>query len=132
MSEMVTECWEFRVPSEQFHLVSAPMSDVEDFNRPQLQDAIRKLRKVHINAFNPFAFTANDLSKKESSFFLSRYLPAVTHERCVGLILLDGWETSDGACTEVLLAKRFSKPLFKYSETPENVYTIPFETEVPQ
>lgn len=116
---MVVERWEFFVPKREFFLVSAPMSDYEDFNRPALRRAIRSLKRTGINAYNPFAFTAGDLSDKDSSFFISRYIPLVTHPRCSGVVLLDGWEESHGALTEVLLAGRFGKPLLRLVECDE-------------
>lgn len=123
--ETVTEEWSFRVPAREFFLISAPMTGIENFNRPLLRRVTVCCGRTGINAYNPFAYTVNDLSKKDSSYFTSRYIPLVTHERCSGVIVLPGWQASDGATTEVLLAGRFDKPLLRYVEA-DNHATLEF------
>lgn len=109
------EEWFFRVPQREFYLVSSPMTGRPGLNLPVIRNVITKLGRTGIVAFNPFAYhEASSLIKQSPHFFTSQYIPVVAHPRCVGVIVLPGWEYSDGATREVVLAASFEKPQFAY------------------
>lgn len=122
------EEWFFPVPQREFYLVSSPMTGRPELNLPVIRDVITKLGRTGIVAFNPFAtYEASALLKYDDHFFTSQYIPVVAHPRCAGVIVLPGWELSDGATREVVLAASFEKPqlVYRVAIDPEDGHAQP-------
>lgn len=111
--KLVNEQWAFKVPEREFYLLATPMTGRPGLNLPLVRFWSAALGLSGIVAYNPFQRHHHEaLTKQEADYFTSQYMPLVTHPRCAGVIALPGWDESDGATTEIILAERFHKPQF--------------------
>jgi len=88
-------------PTDYFYL-SGPMRGIEDFNYPAFQEAAKILRGAGYNIVNPAENHdgRKDLPRHE---YFRQDIPQVV--RSAGVILLPGWEDSQGAQLEVAVAR---------------------------
>lgn len=80
--------------------IAGPMSGMERLNRPAFYEAAAKLRKHGHKAVNPFELGVED--GKEIRDYMKVDIPAMLE--CDGVALLPGWEKSQGARLEALMA----------------------------
>lgn len=80
--------------------IAGPMSGMERLNRPAFYEAAVKLRKHGHTAVNPFELGVED--GKEIRDYMKVDIPAMLE--CDGVALLPGWEKSQGARLEALMA----------------------------
>ena len=85
--------------------IAGPMSGIKDHNRPLFNMVAAELTEQSHSVLNP-ATIPDGLSQGQ---YMQICLPmvAVAHE----LVMLPGWEQSDGAYIEFLLAKKSGKTI---------------------
>jgi hypothetical protein len=99
--------------------LSGPMTGVEDFNRPQFQEAAAGLRKQGYTVIVPGEEETYDaaeaaawaLGKQKREFYLSRDIDWIQEVADV-VVVLPGWEESEGSKLEVLVAQAIGVPVF--------------------
>lgn len=95
--------------------LSGPMTGHEEFNFPHFNDVARKLRFLGFPVLNPADF-GSDGTHKEC---VARDLGLVAHADIV--VLLEGWEASKGAGTEIDVAIGLGIPLVRNDQFTEKV-----------
>lgn len=80
--------------------IAGPMSGMPRLNRPAFYEAATKLRKAGHKAVNPFELGVED--GKQIRDYMKVDIPAMLE--CDGVALLEGWEKSQGARLEALMA----------------------------
>lgn len=101
--------------------LSGPMSGYENFNRPAFDEAAANLRKAGFTVFVPGEHEEYDeaerasrtISKKKREFYMSRDLIWIL-EMADAVVVLPGWENSEGAKLEVAVAQQVGVPVFEY------------------
>lgn len=88
--------------------IAGPMSGIKDHNRPLFSMVAAELTEQGRSVLNP-ATIPDGLSQGQ---YMQIRLPmvAVAHE----LVMLPGWEQSDGAYIEFLLAKKSGKTIREF------------------
>lgn len=120
----------------EFYYLAGPMSNLPGFNFEAFHEAAEVLREQGYNLVNPAeldyeiarAVKANaNGSHRELTATLAEkglYTPTwaeclrrdieiVSNEKCVGVIVIDGWEESQGAQFETYVAYKLLKPVYK-------------------
>jgi dATP/dGTP diphosphohydrolase/uncharacterized protein DUF4406 len=91
--------------------LSGPMTGYADWNYPAFNCAAKTLRGQGHDVFNP-AENDNGSSGKPREFYLRIDVKAVADAEAV--VVLPGWERSEGASLEVHIAKHLAMPVFTY------------------
>lgn len=107
---------------------AGPMRSVPEFNHPAFNNATFLLRSMGHDVFNPAEHDVSqgfdtqglsgDLAEAASRGFslrmaLSADLRWLT-ENAEGVVLLEGWEYSKGACAEVVTAQALGLPVWEF------------------
>ena len=101
--------------------LSGPMTGIEDFNRPAFEAAAAKLRASGWTVIVPGDGEEYDaaeraalaLSRKKLQFYLSRDIDYIQEVADV-LVVLPGWEESEGSKLEVLVAQSIGVPIWSF------------------
>lgn len=120
----------------KFWYLGGPMTGHTSFNFPEFDRIAGILRDQAYPIVSPSEFEHESVRSKllESNGeddriapwadCLARDLVIISHPRCVGVILIPGWETSSGARLESAVADGLNKPLFIYEENPLSLTQI--------
>ena len=79
--------------------IAGPMSGIEDFNFPAFNAKAAELRSAGESVINPAEFDAEIGPDQPWETYLRRDLVLLAQE-CDKIVLLDGWENSNGANVE--------------------------------
>lgn len=92
--------------------ISGPMTGLPEFNFPAFYDAARQLREMGFDAVNPAEINA------ETGGDWHEYLKADIKALCDcdTLVLLPGWEKSQGAHLELHLAHRLRLDVIQFEK----------------
>lgn len=101
--------------------LSGPMTGIEDFNRPQFDQAATELRKQGYIVIVPGEEEEYDeaeaaalaLSRQKREFYLSRDIDYIQEIADI-VVVLPGWERSEGAKLEVVVAQAIGVPVFEF------------------
>ena len=85
--------------------IAGPMSGIKDFNRPLFNMVSAELTEQGHSVLNPA--TLPDCLSQGQYMQICLPMVAVAHE----LVMLPGWEQSEGAYIEFLLAKKSGKTI---------------------
>lgn len=122
-----------------FYYLAGPMSNLPGFNFAEFHRIAGKLREEDYNIVNPAQLDheiermvrensegshrqlTEEMAKrglKNPSWAecLVRDIGIVTTPTCQGVIVIDGWENSQGAQFETYVAYKLRKPIYKYNE----------------
>lgn len=93
--------------------LSGPMSGYPDYNRGAFSEAEKVLNAQHYSVVNPGALP--DLPMMEGKKLWHRYLRRDIKllMGCDAVVLLDGWEVSDGARLENYVAFQLGMPSYR-------------------
>lgn len=91
--------------------IAGPMTGIEEHNFPAFNEAAQRYRSYGLEVFNP-AENDGGSRDKDWSFYMHLDLPQLLQCDCI--VVLPGWEDSDGASIEVFLAQKLKKPVYKY------------------
>jgi hypothetical protein len=87
--------------------LAGPMSGIEDYNFPLFHETARRLRALGAEVVSPAELDTDPDTNKASSdpypVCLKKDLAALL--TCDGIVLLENWENSNGACLEVRIAQ---------------------------
>lgn len=109
--------------------LSGPMTGIEDFNRPAFDDAAAALRKNGFKVIVPGEGEEYDdaeraswsVARQKREFYLSRDIDFI-QEMADVMVVLPGWEASEGAKLEVVVAQALGVPIFTFPDaTPLRV-----------
>jgi hypothetical protein len=102
--------------------IAGPMTGMEDWNFPAFFDAEEQLKSLGYAVENPARHDGNTVEEalatvgtlenpvEKWEFYVKRDLKYLLE--CVGVVLLPGWQESEGARLEVHIAKKLKIPLF--------------------
>jgi len=102
--------------------IAGPMTGMEDWNFPAFFDAEEQLKSLGYAVENPARHDGNTVEEalatvgtlenpvEKWEFYVKRDLKYLLE--CVGVVLLPGWQESEGARLEVHIAKQLKMPLF--------------------
>lgn len=95
--------------------IAGPMSGFENFNRDKFNDVAKKLKQHGHVVLSPATLPAG-LTQAEYMDICCAMVRCST-----GLLMLDGWDQSEGATAEYHLAKKLGKDIFpeSYSDTSQ-------------
>jgi hypothetical protein len=93
--------------------VSGPMSDMPNKNHEAFNDATKQIRALKFTVFNP---AENDGGSTHKSWSWYMNLDVISVAQAHILVLLPGWEHSEGATFEVLEAERLEKKIYLIDE----------------
>lgn len=106
--------------------LSGPMSGYDKFNRPAFDEAAAALRRNGYTVIVPgegehydeAEIAAWEVGRKKREFYLSRDIDFI-QEAADYVVVLPGWEESEGAKLEVVVAQAIGVPVFLFeSGTP--------------
>lgn len=89
------------------YYLSGPMRGFPDLNFPAFQKAVDALRKFDVDVISPHEW--GDVNDTRSNL-MGEDLRVIL-EKCDGVICLEGWQLSPGACAEVAVAFATDKPV---------------------
>lgn len=102
---------------EMMLYLSGPMTGLPDYNYPAFRKASQELRSRGFTVFDPSeCFDGDQGLPKET--YMREDIKAVLNA-CL-IVLLDGWENSEGARLEVEVAKACGIPQIAYDEIVKN------------
>ena len=118
--------------------VAGPMTGIEDYNFPAFNDAARTLRNAGFIVFNPAEMdTPEDIEQyrrgsagAESEtwrYFLARDLEIVL-TKADAIVVLPGWQNSQGATLEVTTALTAGKKVYEYPTLKQLELLTPLPT----
>ena len=103
--------------------LAGPMRGYKDFNFPAFHKAAKELRAKGYEVFSPAendievdGFDPTKDKPKTFRHYMHHDLPAVCESD--GVIVLDGWEKSQGACLEVHVARAVGLPVHDMRQQP--------------
>lgn len=119
-------------PRKPFFYLAGPMSNLPGFNFAEFEEKSTILRSQGYNIVNPAELDHEKERRRAAASpdgshrklvesggkiktwaeCLRRDIEVVAHENCVGVILLPGWEKSQGAQFETYVAYKLKKPLY--------------------
>lgn len=108
-------------PSPKTIYLSGPMTGIEDFNRPAFDKAAKELRDLGFEVIVPGENESYDeiekarkeVSRQKREFYLSRDIEFILEQADL-VVVLPGWEESEGAKLEVAVAQAIGIPVFRY------------------
>jgi hypothetical protein len=137
--------------ADGFYYLAGKMTDVPYLNFPRFLEVAEVLRRDRMNIVSPAELDDPEYvelvmntcisgrmgsgHQKDWRVQLRRDLQIVTHDNCIGLICIPGWETSNGANTEIFVGEKFERELLLFVERPISHYKdkgyelIPFDRE---
>jgi hypothetical protein len=84
--------------------IAGPMSGYPDFNRTKFNEVAKKYRQMGIRVFNPAEHDNPALESTEPwDYYMRRDIPELC--QCSKMMLLNGWQESEGAKLELTIAK---------------------------
>ena len=95
------------------YYISGPMTGIEDFNIPAFDLAAERVRNLGHIVFNPAENFGRDVTLDKWRY-MEVDLAAV--RACDGVVLLPGWDRSQGALEEVREAKRHGRDILMLHE----------------
>lgn len=103
--------------------LSGPMTGIENFNRAQFDAAATTLRSLGYDVFvpgeseeyEPTELAAQEVSRKKRELYLSRDIDFIQEIADV-VVVLPGWEDSEGAKLEVAVAQAIGVPVFTFPD----------------
>lgn len=98
------------------YYISGPMTGIEDFNRPMFDLTAERLRNLGHIVFNPSETFGRDTTLDKWRY-MEIDLAAV--RACDAVVLLPGWDRSEGALQEVQEAKRHGKDILMLHEVQQ-------------
>ncbi len=101
--------------------LSGPMTGIEEFNRPAFDQAAKELRANGFDVIVPGENESYDpiekanwaVQKQKREFYLSRDIEFILEQADI-VVVLPGWESSEGAKLEVAVAQAVGIPIFEY------------------
>lgn len=93
--------------------VSGPMTGLPDFNRAAFNEAATWLRGQGFDVFNPAEQLGGDLTGPRADYMRTNIFQLLA---CDSLLLLPGWEQSEGATLEVAIARELGLPRYKLGD----------------
>lgn len=81
--------------------LSGPMTGYPDFNYPAFNEEAARLRKLGYDVINPAELNSSDVTWHQC---LRKDIAELV--QCDGIVLMDGWEKSNGAHLEMHVAHR--------------------------
>lgn len=101
--------------------LAGPMRGLPEYNFPAFHAAAADLRARGLEVFSPAerdieedGFDPKTHPAQSMAYYMQHDLPAVCRADCV--VVLPGWEDSQGASLEVYVAAALGKPVFLYPE----------------
>lgn len=102
--------------------LSGPMTGIEDFNRPAFDAAAEQLRAQGFDvivpgeneSYDPIELATQTVSKQKREFYLSRDIELILEHSDL-VVVLPGWEESEGAKLEVAVAEAVGLPVFDFT-----------------
>jgi hypothetical protein len=103
-------------PEKEYYL-AGPMSGYPAYNFPAFEEACRKLRSVDLKIRSPHEIDYGETEKTRGSLDYETYMQAGLDllNQCSGIILLNGWPQSGGACREVSLSIDLGLPMYFFN-----------------
>lgn len=100
--------------------VAGPMSGIEDFNRPAFHLYASALEQAGVDVLNPAAI---DLGPGAS---WCDYLAIAVRQlaKADEVHFLPGWEKSEGACVEEIIARKLGLPIFEVPMTQKQILNM--------
>lgn len=94
--------------------ISGPMTGYPDFNRPMFKEAEKWCRKNNYSPFNPGWL----LFGEEDTFTYDEIMEIdlCALSKCEVILMLPGYEKSNGACIELSLAKELGLSIIYYED----------------
>jgi hypothetical protein len=88
--------------------LSGPMTGLPEFNYPAFREATKTLRDKGFDVFDPSEMFGGD-SSRDKSEYMREDIKALLD--CSLVVLLPGWENSEGAKLEVEVARQCNIPV---------------------
>ena len=110
--------------------VSGPMRGIPEFNIPLFNAVSKKLREAGHNVLNPAEINDEIGHNKPISVYMKRDLLAIVEHNVVGMVMLEGWQKSEGAGIEASIAKYIGVPLWKMVETTDGIKLVTAEENI--
>lgn len=95
--------------------ISGPMRGFPDFNFPVFMEADEKLQSWEWNTINPAALDQSEGEMKSFEEYMRRDIRDLL-DCCDSIVMLPGWEHSQGARTELLVADSLSLELYELGD----------------
>lgn len=108
--------------------LSGPMSGYKDWNFPAFHDATSDLRARGHTVYNP-AEIDGGATDHPRAFYMREAIRAFAEEEFDAIVLLPGWQSSDGARLERIMAQELEVDAYLY-RAGEPVDEIPAATQV--
>ena len=94
--------------------LAGPMSGYEDYNFPAFNAAAEKLRSMGFVVINPAETAGGCATLPRASYF--RYDFSVINALCDAIVVLPGWDQSQGAQAESIITTEIGLPIYLYDE----------------
>lgn len=104
--------------------LSGRMRGIPDYNFPAFRAATSDLRQRGFEVISPAELdqaagvepspNGDDCTPDEYASFLARDIDVMAREKVKGVVVLEGWEQSGGAKTEVAFARALGLPVMRY------------------
>lgn len=118
--------------TQDYFYLAGPMSNIKAFNFPKFRRIATFLREKGYNICNP-AELDHELARMEAeqspdgshrrltynktwAECLRRDIDIVADDKCVGVIVMGGWEHSQGAQFETYVAYKLRKPIYLFED----------------
>lgn len=119
--------------------LSGPMTGVEEFNRPAFDHAAEELRSMGFEvlvpgeneAYDPVELATMEVSRQKREFYISRDIELIL-EHSDFVVVLPGWESSEGAKLEIAVAEAVGIPIFDFRTSTllrGGIFLLPFAQE---
>jgi hypothetical protein len=89
--------------------VSGPMTGIADFNYPAFEEACQRLRAAGYEVVSPHEVNPADGIEHPWDWYLRRDIVVLMEAEAV--VVLPGWEASQGASLETYIAKALGMPI---------------------
>lgn len=103
--------------------LAGPMRGLPDFNYPAFHEAAHQLRAMGFDVFNPAEAFDGDQSLPASTYLRHDFEEIV--KRTQAMVVLPGWQESQGARVEVQIARSIELPVVKYEDMVHDPGDVP-------
>lgn len=103
-------------PGMQKMYLSGPMTNIKDFNHPLFLRVATEFRLAGFEVCSPAEFFDGDTTRERKEYMREAFKYLLEADT---IVLLPGWQDSEGARIEVAVAKELELIIVEYIETPE-------------
>lgn len=120
--------------------LAGPMTGIPYYNFPAFEEAAAELRERGIEVISPAEMdledglvpdpNGEDSQPRRYAYYLARDIRVIAERDVEAVVVLQGWEKSGGAKTEVAFIRALKRPVLRYPDLVEIIEMPAVLTEV--